>query len=135
MTSPRAGLGLLVAGLIACPLTGCPLAVTDRYSLEPTDVPAACRDGEQNEEETDVDCGGPDCLACELEARCRLDADCVSAVCAEGRCAELGCADERSNGDETDVDCGGSCAPCGSGARCRLDADCASGQCTDTGCA
>ncbi len=49
-----------------------------------------CSDGEQNGNETGVDCGGPDCPACPPT-----------------------CTDGEQNGDEEGVDCGGSsCQPC-----------------------
>ncbi len=51
-----------------------------------------CTDGVQNGNETDIDCGGPDCPACPT------------------------CNDGVQNGNETGVDCGGpDCAPCGGG--------------------
>ncbi|MEL6862827.1 MAG: discoidin domain-containing protein, partial [Bacteroidota bacterium] len=53
-----------------------------------------CSDGIQNGNETDVDCGGPDCPACPT------------------------CSDGVQNGNETGVDCGGPDCPACSGATC-----------------
>lgn len=50
-----------------------------------------CSDGEQNGDETGVDCGGSTCPPCPS------------------------CSDGEQNGDETGVDCGGSCPPCADG--------------------
>jgi len=51
--------------------------------------PANCNDGYQNGEETGIDCGGPDCIACPT------------------------CVDGIQNGDEAGIDCGGpDCAAC-----------------------
>lgn len=53
---------------------------------------ATCNDGIQNQGETGVDCGGPNCQPCE-----------VAPTCTDG----------IQNGDEEGVDCGGSCPnPC-----------------------
>ena len=51
---------------------------------------ATCNDGVQNQGETAIDCGGPNCQPCVT----------VTATCNDG----------IQNGDETDVDFGGSCA-------------------------
>jgi hypothetical protein len=53
-------------------------------------VTSGCIDGVKNGYETDVDCGGPDCFACENGSTCIKDEDCVSNFCDEGTCA--GCA-------------------------------------------
>jgi len=51
--------------------------------------PATCNDGYQNGNETGIDCGGPDCIACPT------------------------CVDGIQNGNETGIDCGGpDCAAC-----------------------
>jgi hypothetical protein len=110
-------------------LQGCPFAVTDRYSREPPDAVELCGDEQLDGDESDVDCGGPDCNPCMLDRRCRVDRDCLSNVCASGSCAREGCSDGRQDGRETDEDCGGACAPCAVGDACLLDADCVSGSC------
>ena len=40
-----------------------------------------CHDGAMNGNETDVDCGGPDCAPCTGCSACYEDADCTSGVC------------------------------------------------------
>lgn len=87
---------------------------------------ASCEDGVRGEEETDVDCGGSECLTrCGVRQRCDTTSDCGGLRCVSGRCAPASCDDALLNGDETDVDCGGpSCAPCGVGSVCAVRADC-----------
>jgi hypothetical protein len=58
----------------------------------PSEPAATCSDGIQNQGETGVDCGGPNCQPCTVEPTCT---------------------DGIQNGDEEGVDCGGSCPnPC-----------------------
>lgn len=45
-----------------------------------------CADGVKNGEETDVDCGGPQCGPCGKGATCDLDADCAEGFCWAGTC-------------------------------------------------
>jgi hypothetical protein len=73
---------------------------------------ASCSDGFHNGSETDVDCGGPTCLACPTSAGCSLGSDCQSKICTTSICALPSCADAVQNGTETGLDCGGSCMPC-----------------------
>jgi hypothetical protein len=42
---------------------------------------ATCGDAVSNGMETDVDCGGPDCSACESGKACESGTDCVSGFC------------------------------------------------------
>ena len=49
-------------------------------------VVTSCDDGLQNGLETDVDCGGPDCVGCEGGQRCEVDSDCRSQVCEDQVC-------------------------------------------------
>ncbi len=105
-------------------------------------VAATCNDAALNGDETDIDCGGPNCAPCAIDSACAEDADCTSGSCDTGgtdTCAQAGaptCDDGATNGDETDGDCGGpTCAPCSLWATCALDGDCSSGFCdpaTDT---
>ncbi len=104
------------------------------WGVEP-DFPAACDDGEQNGNETDVDCGGS-CEDCLPGEGCATGTDCTTGVCTGGICAEPSCTDGVHNGDETDVDCGGpTCGGCPSGSDCDEDADCLSQSCVDSHCA
>ncbi|MEM6290118.1 MAG: hypothetical protein AAGA54_02600 [Myxococcota bacterium] len=107
-----------------------------------TDTCAAptCDDGAPNGNETDVDCGGPDCPACPAPGNCEMPSDCLSGVCDGGQCVPPSCNDDVLNGTETDVDCGGdACAPCDGGQICVNPDDCAStvcdmGTCTTSSC-
>ncbi|WP_146618320.1 fibrinogen-like YCDxxxxGGGW domain-containing protein [Lujinxingia litoralis] len=45
---------------------------------------ATCDDGILNQDESDVDCGGTNCTACEDGATCTTHSDCVSGHCAYG---------------------------------------------------
>ena len=92
--------------------------------------PETCHDDIQNQDETDVDCGGRICRRCEDGCSCYLDVDCQGGYCQGGYCAnqpEPACDDLVRNLDETDIDCGGrSCEPCGLGKICLDDRDCES---------
>jgi hypothetical protein len=95
---------------------------------------ASCRDGAQNGDETDVDCGGSCPTPCDDGDECEQDSDCASQVCDEraGVCLPPACDDSVPNGDETDVDCGGSCPDdCDDGEGCLDDDDCVSGSCDE----
>lgn len=107
-------------------------------------IPLSCTDMMATSGETDVDCGGPDCLPCLATANCAQDSDCESGLCdtmTTGRCLAPSCNDGLRNGDETDLDCGGSCsvatppAPCATTKKCLFPADCESGVCRNGTCA
>jgi len=63
-------------------------------------VAETCTDGIQNEGETDVDCGGPNCGGCANGKNCGGDTDCLSGHCCEGTCRDI----------QTDA---GNCGSCG----------------------
>ena len=46
-----------------------------------------CTDTFQNQDETDVDCGGTICSPCDLGQSCSINNDCVSNNCDAGTCA------------------------------------------------
>jgi hypothetical protein len=103
------------------------------------DIPETCSDGIQNQDETDVDCGGDICAVCANGADCNDDGDCSSESCVGGQCA-ASCTDSIQNQGESDVDCGGTCPQCQEGQGCFADPDCVqlpdvqscvSGQCTN----
>jgi hypothetical protein len=50
--------------------------------------PSSCSNGELDGDETDVDCGGPDCAPCRDGASCNEAADCRSRSCAGGACCD-----------------------------------------------
>ena len=93
-----------------------------------------CSDDIQNQDETDVDCGGRACAPCDVGQSCMVGEDCVSGSCDGGLCRPPACDDGVKNGDETDVDCGGSCNPCGSNQNCVDNSDCASELCINDVC-
>jgi hypothetical protein len=95
-----------------------------------------CADGQMTSGETDVDCGGLLCAACDDGKRCDLQSDCVSGICSVKTGETLktchhDCADGAKNGNETGPDCGGpTCAMrCGAGKGCVAGGDCKSGVC------
>jgi len=70
-------------------LTGCPVAVTDTYTLEPESqggASGACADGRVTGDETDVDCGGTECDPCVSGRSCVEATDCESGVCTTDVC-------------------------------------------------
>ncbi len=78
------GLRSIPLVVAALGLVGCPVAVTDTYTLEPEAQGGAgpdCNDRRQNGDETDIDCGGSDCAACEMGRACVAARDCVSGSC------------------------------------------------------
>ena len=97
-----------------------------------------CDDGILNNEETDTDCGGPNCGACGSGKDCENNRDCRSGSCENDECTEDICDNDELDGDETDVDCGGSCAEqnlrCGLGEICFMNDDCESNLCIDDMC-
>jgi PKD repeat protein len=47
-----------------------------------------CHDGEQNNAETDIDCGGGECEACDFHKVCGANGDCASQQCEENVCVQ-----------------------------------------------
>jgi hypothetical protein len=123
---PATGSGDTDASATTTTTTTTPTTSADETS---TGADPTCDDGIHNGDETDVDCGGPTCSACQPGRSCEEGSDCTSEVCEAGLCAEPSCSDGVLNGDETDVDCGGSCGPCGTNQSCRGNEDCASNIC------
>jgi hypothetical protein len=72
----------------------------------PDNAASGCRDGLQNGDESDVDCGGI-CTTCADGLSCLTERDCASGVCTQLVCQAPACDDQVANGSETDVDCGG----------------------------
>jgi hypothetical protein len=52
---------------------------------------STCDDGQRNGNETDVDCGGPDCPHCDGEACSGSPMDCQSGHCVDGVCCTTAC--------------------------------------------
>ena len=85
-----------------------------------------CSDGAQNNGETGVDCGGPNCDPCSGSETCsdgilnngETEVDCGGPNCDPCSAPET-CTDGVQNNGETGVDCGGpNCDPCSSGGTC-----------------
>ncbi len=72
--------------------------------------PPTCSDGVRNGQESDVDCGGPDCGRCELRRACLTPDDCGSGLCRQRVCAAR------------------------EGPVCLRNADCPGGACVDGVC-
>ncbi len=97
-----------------CLLDGDCLADFCRPTDTTCQVPT-CTDTFQNQDESDVDCGGACGATCTVDETCNLDADCESGFChpTDSSCQVPTCTDTFQNQDETDVDCGGAvCDPC-----------------------
>lgn len=77
-----------------------PTSSSDPSSDEESSEADACKDGVKGQSETDIDCGGPVCSACENGQRCLLDLDCSSLYCVDGICA----ADDKP-ACASDLDC------------------------------
>ncbi|QDG51584.1 hypothetical protein FIV42_12755 [Persicimonas caeni] len=114
-----------------CDTSNCDANNTDQCVDATTET---CTDGTQNQDETDVDCGGATCAACEVDEGCTASSDCLSGYCDtnSGTCLAdaPSCDDGVQNQDETDVDCGGStCGACAEGQTCAQASDCSTGNC------
>jgi len=100
-----------------------------------SDWPVSCRNGLRDGDETDIDCGGPDCGTCLSGRRCERGSDCLSAECAAGACTcvPLGecpqdaCGSLRQCGEELD------CGACASGV-CYENRCCTPRACGDAEC-
>ena len=56
-----------------------------------TAEPDPCLNGIREPWESDVDCGGPICEACGVGYECKVNADCDTAICAQGLCSDNPC--------------------------------------------
>ena len=123
-------------------------------------VPPTCTDGEQNGDETDIDCGGSCAPSqrCDDGEGCAEGPDCTSGVCgATDTCSAPACGDgvrqgaeacddgNQTNGDGCDDGTGGTCRPtgCGNGTRAgtevcddgnAVNGDGCDNNCTTTAC-
>jgi Cys-rich repeat protein len=88
--------------------------------------PGACANGVKDGDESDVDCGGPDCLPCGVGQGCGDDSDCFSSA----SCVDNVCRDgTRGPCPESRDVCGGDTGGCNFDLRCtcRLRVTSASG--------
>ncbi len=122
---------LTVTGTGVIPVAGACQAQAARVAA-PT-----CTDGIQNQNESDVDCGGS-CFTCPDGSSCNTNFDCSSFNCMGGICqaALPSCNDGIQNQGETDVDCGGPNCPgmCNPGQNCLGNSDCISNVCSGGQC-
>ncbi len=108
------------------------LMESDGVRVDISQEPGPCGDGEQNQNETDIDCGG-DCDGCPEDRKCSTDADCATNYCQGNICKVASCEDGAMNGLESDVDCGGqTCAKCEKDLRCIQHSDCTTDYCDIT---
>lgn len=98
-----------------------------------------CTSGRLEANETDEDCGGPDCAPCAANLSCDKASDCESKICFNNVCQAATCDDKILNQDESSKDCGGACTaqgkPCPIGADCNVPSDCESYVCDTGSCA
>ena len=105
------------------------------FVMVPDLTAPTCSDEIKNAQETDVDCGGPQCATCNDGQMCKLARDCFSGVCTAGSCQSPTCSDHVKNGLETDVDCGGTkCPACVVGKKCLAGTDCTTAVCMSSTC-
>jgi hypothetical protein len=89
-----------------------------------------CFNGVQDQDETDVDCGGVCGPSCASGQTCSIPNDCFYGICTNDVCVDPTCDDGLLNQGETAIDCGGPCgATCEVGQRCVAHTDCVSGAC------
>jgi len=92
---------------------------------------STCADLTQNGDETDVDCGGPDCNKCADGESCADDGDCQSTHCEGGKCINGPCTPGDVlpcyNGPPSTEDVG----TCHGGTRTCLPDGSSYGECTD----
>jgi hypothetical protein len=131
----RFGAAALLATLAGLPAAGPGCAQVGGISV-PDTSPAKqhCIDGIKDEDETDIDCGGADCLACG-GAACSSDGACQSGACVSGACRLPTCTDGIFDGYESSLDCGDpravtvGCPLCSDGYNCFNGCNCQSAYC------
>jgi hypothetical protein len=109
-------------------------------------VAAPCQNGMVDPGETDVDCGGPNCLGCANGEACETNGDCGSMFCnAMGQCQARSCQDDTDCAFLDEVCAAGVCnldsyscevmpinesMDCDDGDPCTLGTTCTAGECT-----
>jgi hypothetical protein len=93
-----------------------------------------CMNGSQDEDETDVNCGGSACPPCGIDQGCVDGGDCLSGICDETRLVCLACTSDAdcAGFPETYCDMGLSdvCVPLkGLASACSRDGECQSNSC------
>jgi hypothetical protein len=122
-----------IVALLAC--LGCGQGLPAVDAAAPADLsmgdfaPSHCTNRKKDGNETDVDCGGPDCPPCADSRSCSVNSDCASRRCT-GVCYPTPSCDGGA-----DAGCGGpTCARCPADERCWSDGDCQSGKCRNEFC-
>jgi hypothetical protein len=119
--------GVTATGRLYLEVTGTgimPLGDACQVQAAIGEIAASCDDAIQNQDESDVDCGGTVCSTCAIGESCIQASDCAGLNCVGNVCA-ASCSDGIVNQDETDVDCGGTvCGDCVEGQACVTDPDC-----------
>jgi hypothetical protein len=105
--------------------------------------PETCEDGIQNQDESDIDCGGTLCDTCGDGASCLVGEDCMAGQCVDNMCFS-GCIDDEACADLNDECNVGVCnagmcetAPaneggdCASGDLCLVNGMCTAGACME----
>jgi hypothetical protein len=124
-----------------------PILMTTTETPDTTATTAApsCVDGEVNQDETDVDCGGR-CSGCEAGQTCDVDADCASQACVAGTCVAPTCFDDDDCASLADACNTAACGPeflcvrsptnegdaCDDGVACSTVSRCTDGACSAT---
>ena len=109
-------------------------------AAEPDEAPEEdpCTNTVQDDDETDVDCGGVCPTKCDTNQACVVDTDCISNDCQDDVCQYdplIYCDNGVIDKNETDVDCGSSCpTKCAEGQHCLQDTDCESNVCDQEEC-
>jgi hypothetical protein len=94
-------------------------------------IPDACANGVIDGDESDVDCGGPQCAVCSNGQNCNGASDCASALCDAGTCTACQ-AGQCATGEFCDA---GACVPQNAnGQTCAGPSECSSGNCVDGLC-
>ncbi len=136
MRRPAVALLLLLCAPVVAVVHGCAVVA----GIVPPDTSPAkqhCVDGIEDFDETDIDCGGKDCLACG-GAPCTTNDDCQSGGCTAGTCVAPNCDDGVFDGYESSLDCGDprgaavGCPLCDNGLHCFNGCNCQSAFCDPT---
>jgi hypothetical protein len=73
-------------GPLDCPSGICTDGVCEPPACTGDECPPTCNDGEKNQDETDVDCGGSVCAGCDIGGACTADGDCLTYSCTSFSC-------------------------------------------------
>lgn len=101
----------------------------DSACIEPS-----CDDGLVSGEQTDVDCGGPNCPSCDIGQSCLEERDCVSELCEDEVCVACIVNEDCDDGEICDNNI---CLPedgCTSDDQCDDGDDCTNSVCVDGDC-